>query len=151
MVVLSKNEKRLRAVNKKIRKQKPTEGEWDMIKIESLEREKDSIINLIKGEKEKKQEKEDFEKMTADEAIEFFKEDKIMSNDDHNIPNTPETRRLRKKVLQNLNEHMMSEMMNHKLQMRMNIIQNIKKDLNEKDNSKEFLKVRQEIEDKFTY
>ncbi len=126
MPVLSKNQKRLRAVNKKIRLAKPDSGEWNLSKIESLEKERDMISDLILVEQKKAKEKEDFEKMTADEAIEYFKEEKQDKIENHCIPNTPETRRLRKKVLQNLNEHIMSEMMNQQMRTRINIINQLK-------------------------
>ena len=89
--------------------------------------------------------------MTADEALEYFKEEKVDVVEDHSIPNTPHTRRLRKKVLENLNEHMMSEMMNQQMGIRINIINEIKKELDK--NSKEqqeFIKVKKVIEDNFT-
>jgi hypothetical protein len=126
MPVLSKNQKRLRAVNKKIRLAKPDSGEWNLSKIESLEKERDMISDLILVEQKKAKEKEDFKKMTADEAIEYFKEEKQDKIENHSIPNTPETRRLRKKVLQNLNEHMMSEMMNQQMRTKINIINQLK-------------------------
>ena len=126
MPVLSKNQKRLRAVNKKIRLAKPHSGEWNLSKIESLEKERDMISDLILVEQKKAKEKEDFKKMTSDEAIEYFKEEKQDKIENHSIPNTPETRRLRKKVLQNLNEHMMSEMMNQQMRTRINIINQLK-------------------------
>ncbi len=132
---LSENERRLRAINKKIRNAKPSEGEWNMPKIERLEKKREIILNLIqadkkkkKAEDEKKRVKDAFENMTADEALEYFKEEKVDVVEDHRIPNTPHTRRLRKKVLENLNEHMMSEMMNQQMRVRINIINQLKAD-----------------------
>ena len=131
----SENERRLRAINKKIRNAKHSEGEWNMPKIERLEKERDDILVLIqadkkkkKAEEEKKMAKNAFENMTADEALEYFKEEKVNVVGDHIIPNTPHTRRLRKKILENLNEHMMSEMMNHQMRVRINIINQLKAD-----------------------
>ena len=123
MPVLSKNQKRLRAVNKKIRLAKPGEGEWNLAKIEDLEKERDMISERILVDKKKQKAKEDFEKMTADEALEYFKEEKMDTIEDHSIPNTPHTRRLRKTILENLNQHMMSEMMNQQMRVRININQ----------------------------
>ena len=128
MPVLSKNQKRLRAVNKKIRLAKPGEGEWNLAKIEDLEKERDMISERILVDKKKQKAKEDFEKMTADEALEYFKEEKMDTIEDHSIPNTPHTRRLRKTILENLNQHMMSEMMNQQMRVRINIINQLKAD-----------------------
>jgi hypothetical protein len=128
MPVLSKNQKRLRAVNKKIRLAKPGEGEWNLAKIEDLEKERDMISERILVDKKKQKAKEDFEKMTADEALEYFKEEKMDTIENHSIPNTPHTRRLRKTILENLNQHMMSEMMNQQMRVRINIINQLKAD-----------------------
>ena len=57
MTVLSKNQKRLRAVEKKIRHSKPKNGSWDMEKIERLEKQREIIMNLIQVENKKKEEK----------------------------------------------------------------------------------------------
>lgn len=127
MAVLSKNQKRLRSVEKKIRLSKPKNGSWDMEKIERLEKERDIIMNLIQAENKKKEEKEAFKNMTEEQAIEFFKEKTREKQVDHTIPNTPHTRRLKKKILQNLNEHMMSEMLNQQIQVRMNMVKMLEK------------------------
>jgi hypothetical protein len=134
MPVLSKNQKRLRAVDKKIRQSKPEDGPWDMGKIERLEKEREIILNLIHEEIQKAKEKETFKNMTGDQAIEFFKEEPQEKPIDHSIPNTPHTRRLRKKVINNLHEHMLSEMMNQQIRIRMNIMRQLKENLDkEKD------------------
>lgn len=127
MTVLSKNQKRLRSVEKKIRLSKPKNGSWDVEKIERLEKERDIIMNLIQAENKKKEEKEAFKNMTEEQAIEFFKEEPREKQVDHTIPNTPHTRRLKKKILQNLNEHMMSEMLNQQIQFRMNMVKMLEK------------------------
>lgn len=142
--VLSKAQKRLRAVNKKIRREKPSEGEWNVTKIANLEKERDELAAIVQLEQQAKKEKEDFEKMTADEAIEYFKEEKVDVVEDHSIPNTPHTRYLRKKVLENLNEHMMSEMMNHQMRVRINIINQLKADCKLEE---EELKTQQEFQE----
>lgn len=135
MPVLSKNQKRLRAVNKKIRQSKPKYGSWNMVKIEHLEKEREIIMNLINEEIQKEKEKETFKNMTGDQAIEFFKVEPMGQQVDHSIPNTPHTRRLRKKVLNNLHEHMLSDMMNQQIRIRMNIMRQMKENLDkEKDN-----------------
>ena len=159
---LSENKRRLRAINKKIRNAKPAEGEWNMPKIERLEKKRDDILKIIQSEEkkkkvenEKKKAKQAFENMTADEALEYFKdfkEEKVEVTEDHGIPNTPHTRRLRKKVLENLNEHMMSEMMNHQMRVRINIINQLKKDLNKEDDKaqQEFLEVKNFLQNNLT-
>lgn len=158
---LSENERRLRSVNKKIRNAKPSEGEWNMPKIEHLEKKREIILNLIQAEKKKKKiedEKEAakraFKNMTADEALEYFKEERVDVVEDHSIPNTPHTRRLRKKVLQNLHEHMMSEMMNQQMRMRINIINQLKADCEieaeELKEQQEFLEVKKILQENLT-
>ena len=129
MPVLSKNQKRLRAVDKKIRKSKPKNGSWDMDKIERLEKERKIIMDIIHEEKQKEKKKELFKNMTDSQAIKFFKEESQKKSVDHSIPNTPHTRRLRKKILNNLHEHMLSEMMDKQIRIRMNIMQQLKENL----------------------
>ena len=152
--VLSKAQKRLRSVNKKIRREKPSEGEWNVTKIANLEKERDELAAVVQLEQQAKKEKENFEKMTADEAIEYFKEEKIDVVEDHSIPNTPHTRRLRKQILQNLNDHMMSEMMNQQMRVRINIINQLKADceLEKKElkTQQEFIEVKEFLQNNFT-
>lgn len=154
MAVLSKNQKRLRAVEKKIRHSKPKNGSWDMEKIERLEKQREIIMNLIQVENKKKEEKEAFKNMSGDQAIEFFKEEPREKQVDHTIPNTPHTRRLKKKILQNLNEHMMSEMMNYQVRVRMNIIKQLEEsrgnDEEKKEVENEFEIVKNQIQQIFT-
>tara|TARA_Y100000389_G_scaffold124090_1_gene121447 strand:+ start:114 stop:602 length:489 start_codon:yes stop_codon:yes gene_type:complete len=161
MPVLSKNQKRLRAVNKKIRLAKPAEGEWNLAKIEDLEKERDMISERILVDKKKQKAKEDFEKakedfekMTADEALEYFKEEKMDTIENHSIPNTPHTRRLRKTILENLNQHMMSEMMNQQMRVRINIINQLKTDCKieeeEIKEQQEFLEVKKFLQENLT-
>ena len=165
MPVLSKNQKRLRAIDKKIRQSKPKDGSWNMVKIERLEKEREIILNLINEEIQKEKEKETFKNMTGDQAIEFFKEEPVEKQIDHSIPNTPHTRRLRKKVLNNLHEHMLSEMMNQQIRIRMNIMRQLKENLDkekdkevcnevseydESDEVTEFNEVKETIQQHFT-
>ena len=154
MAILSKNQKRLRAVEKKIRHSKPKNGSWDMEKIERLEKQREIIMNLIQAENKKKEEKEAFKNMSGDQAIEFFKEEPREKQVDHTIPNTPHTRRLKKKILQNLNEHMMSEMMNYQVRVRMNIIKQLEEsrgnDEEKKEVENEFEIVKSQIQQIFT-
>ena len=154
MAVLSKNQKRLRSVEKKIRHSKPKNGSWDMEMIERLEKQREIIMNLIQAENKKKEEKESFKNMSGDQAIEFFKEEQREKQVDHTIPNTPHTRRLKKKILQNLNEHMMSEMMNYQVRARMNIIKQLKESRGvgeeKKEVENEFEIVKNQIQQIFT-
>jgi hypothetical protein len=143
MAVLTKNQKRLRSVEKKIRLSKPKNGSWDMEKIERLEKHREIIMNLIQEENKKKEEKEAFNNMSGDQVIEFFKEEPREKEVDHTIPNTPHTRRLKKKILQNLNEHMMSEMMNYQVHARMNIIKQLEES---RENGEEKKEVENEFE-----
>ena len=158
---LSDNERRLRAVEKKIRNAKPSEGEWNMPKIERLEKKRDDILVLIQADKKKKKAEDEkqrakkaFENMTADEALEYFKEEKVDVVEDHSIPNTPHTRRLRKKILENLNEHMMSEMMNHQMRVRINIINQLKADCKieeeEVKRQQEFTEIKEFLQNNLT-
>jgi len=158
---LSKNEKRLRAKNKQIRRAKPSEGSWDMSKIAKLEGERDDILKIIleekqiqKEENEKKRAKAAFENMSADEALEYFKEEPKNIVEDHSIPNNPHTRRLRKKILENLNEHMMSEMMNQQMRVRINIINQLKTDCKieeeEVERQKEFTEIKEFLQNNLT-
>lgn len=151
--VLSKAQKRLRSVNKKIRQAKTSEGEWNVTNIAMLEKKRDEIATIVQRDQQQKKEKEDFEKMTADEAIEYFKEEPV-EEENHIIPNTSHTRRLRKQILKNLNHHMMSEMMNQQMRVRINIINQLKADceLEEEElkTQQEFLEVKEFLQNNFT-
>lgn len=152
-LVLSKAQKRLRSVNKKIRQAKTSEGEWNVTNIAMLEKKRDEIATIVQRDQQQKKEKEDFEKMTADEAIEYFKEEPV-EEENHIIPNTSHTRRLRKQILKNLNHHMMSEMMNKQMRVRINIINQLKADceLEEEElkTQQEFLEVKEFLQNNFT-
>lgn len=152
-LVLSKAQKRLRSVNKKIRQAKTSEGEWNVTNIAMLEKKRDEIATIVQRDQQQKKEKEDFEKMTADEAIEYFKEEPV-EEENHIIPNTSHTRRLRKQILKNLNHHMMSEMMNQQMRVRINIINQLKADceLEEEElkTQQEFLEVKEFLQNNFT-
>lgn len=153
-LVLSKAQKRLRSVNKKIRQAKTSEGEWNVTNIAMLEKKRDEIATIVQRDQQQKKEKEDFEKMTADEAIEYFKEEPVEEEENHSIPNTSHTRRLRKQILKNLNHHMMSEMMNKQMRVRINIINQLKADceLEEEElkTQQEFLEVKEFLQNNFT-
>ena len=125
-------QKELRKVSKKIRHLKSKEGSWDMDKIASLEEQQESLEKRILQEKMKKDEvlaKEVREKeMTDNDWLEHFREDRVKEKEDHSIPNNPQTRRHRKKVIQNLQIHIQGEYMSQ--QMRgWGMIQHIKNEL----------------------
>ena len=126
-------QKELRKVSKKIRHLKSKEGSWDMDKIASLEEKQESLEKRILQEKMKKDEalaKEAREKdMTEDDWLEHFREDRVKEKEDHSIPNNPQTRRHRKKVIQNLQIHIQGEYMNQQMRLRREIIQHIKNEL----------------------
>ena len=137
--MLTQNQKGLRKIDKKLRFQKKEEGEWDIEKINELERERDQILTKIMIDQKKKEEKEKKKKenqelnvMSFDDIINHYKEDNVLAPEiDHMIPNTPEMRKLRKKVIQKLNDHIMSEYMEQQITMRMNIIKTIKDQIEE--------------------
>jgi len=133
-------QKELRKVRKKIRHLKSKEGSWDMDKIASLEEQRESLEKRILLEQMKKDEvlaKEVREKeMTEDDWLEHFREDRVKEKDDHSIPNNPQTRRHRKKVIQNLQIHIQGEYMSQQMRLRREMIQHIKNEL-EKEKEQE--------------
>ena len=141
--MLTQNQKELRKIDKKIRFQKKEEGKWDIEKINELERERDQILTKIMIDQKKKEDREknkkeeqEVNKMDFDDLIHHYKEDyneddKEDDKEDPTIPNTPEMRKLRKKVIQKLNDHIMGEYMEQQITMRMNIIKSIKNQIEE--------------------
>ena len=132
--MISPNQKELRKIDKKIRFQKKKEGSWDIEKINELEKKRKLIIKKINIVRKKKEEKIMKEEMREDDWISHFREDNKHDPEpeiDHTIPNTPETRRLRKKVIQKLNDHILSENMNYQINMRMSILRSIKEQMEE--------------------
>ena len=125
---LSFTQKELRKTEEKIRQLK-TKGTLDMKKISELE----SQSKIMK-------------KNTR-------VEEPIVNN---SIPNTPEMRRLRKRTIRKVNEHLMSQHMEYQMKVRMDIIRHLKDELKEEDKDKsdkrmeEFFKIRKEIADIFT-
>ena len=125
---LSFTQKELRKTEEKIRQLK-TKGTLDMKKISELE----SQFKIMK-------------KNTRLEKP-------IVNN---SIPNTPEMRRLRKRTIRKVNEHLMSQHMEYQMKVRMDIIRHLKDELKEEDKDKsdkrmeEFFKIRKEIADIFT-
>tara|TARA_B100001093_G_C26741337_1_gene976818 strand:+ start:84 stop:554 length:471 start_codon:yes stop_codon:yes gene_type:complete len=150
--VLSFNKKQLRKTEKKIRRLKEKKH-WNMDKISTLERESSILSNKIKLESIKKDYGNNQDKMTSDEWIDYFHEVKVEEVEDYKLPNTPKMRRHKKKVIQNLNEHLLGQYMDQKMELRMNIIHQIKNNLGEDKKDKdmdEFFRVRNEINKMFT-
>jgi hypothetical protein len=132
-------ERELRKINKKIRHLKSKES-WEMKKIGELEKKSESTMKEITHDREKKNEisvrKAKEEKMTDDDWIDSFRSEEIPVNiDDHIIPNTRETRLLRKQVIQNIQTHILDEEVVRQLQLTriMDSIDRIQKEQGEKE------------------
>lgn len=157
--MMSHLEKQLRKTNKKIRHLKTKEN-WNIVKISELEETIRDLNVKIQIEKDDNDTKRRMEEMDDNDWIDYFYEDQVTPIDDHTIPNTSETRRHKKKVIQNLNEHLMEQYMENQMKVRMNIIQSLKDQLDkDKDKNKrtkivdpkmeEFLKIRMKISNNF--
>ena len=113
-------ERELRKINKKIRHLKSKDS-WEMKNIGELEKKSESMMKEITHDREKKNEisvrKAKEEKMTDDDWIDPFSGGEPMTIDDHIIPNTRETRLLRKRVIQNIQNHMLDEEIVRQLQL----------------------------------
>ena len=130
---LSFTQKELRKTEKKIRRMKGKKT-LDMKKISELE----SQSKVLRG------------KIRLEERQKEKKEEPIVNN---SIPNTPEMRKLRKKTIQKVNEHLMSQHMDNQMKVRMDIIRHLKEELKEENKDEkieEFFRLRKEISDKFT-
>tara|TARA_B110000879_G_C10928282_1_gene414879 strand:+ start:163 stop:573 length:411 start_codon:yes stop_codon:yes gene_type:complete len=132
-------ERELRKINKKIRHLKSKDS-WEMKKIGELEKKSESTMKEITHDREKKNEisvrKAKEEKMTDDDWIDSFRSEEIPVNiDDHIIPNTRETRLLRKQVIQNIQTHILDEEVVRQLQLTriMDSIDRIQKEQGEKE------------------
>ena len=123
MSSLTKDEKKLRNMEKKLRKNKPKVGTRDMNKIQEIEEQ----INIIKNKIHKKnkitEEKDKLNRMNDGEIINHFKCDNIVDNIkiDNVIPNNRKTRVLRKKIIKKLQEYTMSEYLNAQLSYRIEL------------------------------
>ena len=136
---LTMKERELRKINKKIRHLKSKDS-WEMKKIGELEKKSESTMKEITHDREKKNEisvrKAKEEKMTDDDWIDSFRSEEIPVNiDDHIIPNTRETRLLRKQVIQNIQTHILDEEVVRQLQLTriMDSIDRIQKEQGEKE------------------
>ena len=139
---LTMKERELRKINKKIRHLKSKES-WEMKKIGELEKKSESTMKEITHDREKKNEisvrKAKEEKMTDDDWIDSFRSEEIPVNiDDHIIPNTRETRLLRKQVIQNIQTHILDEEVVRQLQLTriMDAIDGIQKEQGKKKKNK---------------
>ena len=139
---LTRKQKDLRKVNKKIRHLKSKEGGWDMEKIGELEKKSELSKKEIALNGEKKNEisvrKAEEETMTDDDWIDHFRidQDEIHQDiDSHIIPNNRETRLHRKRVIQNLQEHRAEEYMRQQILLRFSIINGIKENLMREKNT----------------
>ena len=139
---LTMKERELRKINKKIRHLKSKDS-WEMKNIGELEKKSESTMKEITHDREKKNEisvrKAKEEKMTDDDWIDSFRSEEIPVNiDDHIIPNTRETRLLRKQVIQNIQTHILDEEVVRQLQLTriMDSIDGIQKEQGKKKKNK---------------
>ena len=138
---LSRNQKDLRKVNKKIRRHK-ARNSWAMEEITELNRQSDALGKEVLLEQERVEaisaKKENEKKMTDDDWIDHFRidQDEIHQDiDSHIIPNNRETRLHRKRVIQGLQEHRAEQYMRQQIMARFSIINGIKEKLMEEKNT----------------
>ena len=138
---LTGKERELRNTNKKIRHLKSKES-WNMEKIGELEEKSSLLNNEISHNQKKKNEilaqKAKEEKMTDDDWIDHFSGGEPMTINDHIIPNTRETRLLRKQVIKNIQTHVIDEEVVRQLQLTriMDSIDRIQKEQGKKKKNK---------------
>ena len=132
-------ERELRKINKKIRHLKSKES-WEMKKIGELEKDSSLLEKDIACDKKKKNEisvRETKEKtMTDDDWMDYFMNEETPLNiDDHIIPNTRESRLHRKKVIRNIQTHILDEEVVRQLQLKriMDSIDRIQKEQKKKE------------------
>ena len=136
---LTMKERELRKIDKKIRRLKSKES-WEMKKIGELEKESESMMEDITLVRKKKNEisvkKTRVETMTDDDWMTYFRNEETPINiDDHIIPNTRETRLHRKRVIQNIQTHILDEEIVGQLQLKriMDHIDKIQKEQKKKN------------------
>ena len=135
---LTMKERDLRKINKKIRHLKSKES-WEMKKIGELEKKSSLLEKDIACDRKKKNEisvRETKEKtMTDDDWMDRFREETPLNIDDHIIPNTRETRLHRKKVIRNIQTHILDEEVVRQLQLKriMDSIDRIQKEQKKKE------------------
>ena len=137
---LTQDQKELRKVNKKIRRLKTGRGSWAMEKIMVLEGQQDLLEKKIcRGDQAKARasiRKENEGKMTDDDWMAYYRDEgEPMAIDDHIIPNTRETRLHRKRVIKNIQTHMIDEEVVRQLQLTriMDAIDGIQKEQEKKN------------------
>ena len=161
MTSLTVSQKELRKIQKKQRQLKKNKGSWNLNKIQELEKEENFILEKIKiddkiKEEKKKliQEKIKVDNMSFDEMITYYqsKDKEYIEIDNHKIPNNKKTRKKKKRVLKNLQDHFVSENLNQQLKYKLimsEILKEAKEDsLGEKKDDKkekEFLEIKNEL------
>ena len=121
-----------------------------MKKIGELEKKSESMKNEISLDREKKNEisvrKTKEKTMTDDDWMDYFRNGETPLNiDDHIIPNTRETRIFRKKVIKNIQTHVIDEEVVRQLQLKriMDSIDGIQKEQKKKKKNKKKNKTNQ--------
>ncbi len=114
-----------------------------MKNIGELEKKSESMMKEITLDREKKNEisvrEAEEEKMTDDDWMDRFRDEETPLNiDDHIIPNTRETRLFRKKVIRNIQTHILDEEVVGQLQLKriMDSIDRIQKEQKKKNKNK---------------
>lgn len=136
---LTMQERELRKIDKKIRHLKSKDS-WEMEKIGDLEKKSESLKNEISHNQKKKNDisvrKTKEKTMTDDDWMDYFRNGETPLNiDDHIIPNTRETRIFRKKVIKNIQTHILDEEVVRQLQLKriMDSIDRIQKEQKKKE------------------
>jgi len=118
---LTVKERDLRKTNKKIRHLKSKES-WNTEKIGELEKKSSLLEKEISHNQKKKNEiltqKAKEADMTDDDWIDHFSGNEPMTIDEHIIPNTREARLHRKRVIKNIQTHMIDEEIARQLQLK---------------------------------
>jgi 16S rRNA G966 N2-methylase RsmD len=127
--MLTYSQKELRKIEKKIRRQKE-KSNWNMVLLSELESQRDSIKEKIMKENNQTNKLQEEGDTSLINDMEYV--DPPVNN--HKIPNNREMRLLRKKTIQKLNDHLMSEHMNKQMELRINIINQMKQRLEEGKN-----------------
>ena len=102
MTSLTVSQKELRKIQKKQRQLKKNKGSWNLNKIQDLEKEENIILEKIKIDDKRKeeknkliQEKEKVDNMSFDEMISYYqsKDTGNIEIESHKIPNNKKTRK----------------------------------------------------------
>ena len=122
---LSVDQRELRKNEKKLRKEKRKEN-WNMNRIGELESIILQLETKMKVDKMNKEKKEKSKNITEEELLNMKYENYDNDENHHKIPNNRKSRIHRKRVIQKLNEHIMSEYMNRQMEIRIQMINQIK-------------------------